>query len=344
LHTLDGSHGEGGGSILRLATALALITQEPIKIINIRQNRKNPGLQTQHLMGIHALSEFCGGELKGDFLGSKTITFYPSNSWKDHLKIEVATAGSIALIIQIMQIAILATKNHKIIFDIIGGATFGKWAPTIPYIEHVTWNIFRNMNCVFDMTVNRHGFYPRGGARVRVSLKSPSILKGLKIIDFSKPKEATIFSCATHHLKSAQVAERQSKMIRAKLQDLLIRTIVYNEYLEASNPGSGVLVFSKFNNAVIGGDSIGERGLKAEKVGEKAFDRYINTINSNSTVDPFLADQILPVMAIASNSSVFLTPYLTNHTKTNIEILHDFLDISISTEKIENQFKVSIDV
>ncbi|MFW9906109.1 MAG: RNA 3'-terminal phosphate cyclase, partial [Candidatus Thorarchaeota archaeon] len=63
MQTYDGSIGEGGGSILRIVTSLALVRQEPVKIINIRKNRPKPGLQTQHLVGLRALAEFCGGEL-----------------------------------------------------------------------------------------------------------------------------------------------------------------------------------------------------------------------------------------------------------------------------------------
>ena len=41
LLTIDGSHGEGGGQILRTAVALSVLTQTPVEIKNIRSNRKN---------------------------------------------------------------------------------------------------------------------------------------------------------------------------------------------------------------------------------------------------------------------------------------------------------------
>jgi len=45
MRIIDGSYGEGGGQILRTAVALSVITGEPIKIINIRAKRSNPGLR-----------------------------------------------------------------------------------------------------------------------------------------------------------------------------------------------------------------------------------------------------------------------------------------------------------
>ena len=56
MKVIDGSQGEGGGSILRLATALALINHEQIKIVNIRKKRANPGLRSQHLFALKALT------------------------------------------------------------------------------------------------------------------------------------------------------------------------------------------------------------------------------------------------------------------------------------------------
>ncbi|UCE12381.1 MAG: RNA 3'-phosphate cyclase [Candidatus Heimdallarchaeota archaeon] len=344
MHVFDGSQGEGGGAILRLVTSLCLMTQETVKIINIRKNRPNPGLQTQHLMALRALNDFCGGELEGDSLGSETIRFTPATNWQSHLKINVSTAGSLGLILQSLQIAILGVRNQPLTVELQGGATFGKWAPSIPYVKHVTWEVFRRMNFELKIKIDRHGFFPKGGARVSVIMNSPPNLEGLDLTSFHQPKLVNILSYASKHLQRARVAERQSKTIFNALEKQNIVSKIINEYVEADNPGSGVLLFSRTKNNVIGGDFVGERRVTAEKVGQKVFERYINTINSQSTVDPFLADQILPIMATASSSSSFLTPYLSNHTKTNITLIGELLGVEISTEKMDNQFMISIDV
>ena len=46
---IDGSILEGGGQILRISISLSYMLKIPIKIINIRKKRDNPGLQRQHL-------------------------------------------------------------------------------------------------------------------------------------------------------------------------------------------------------------------------------------------------------------------------------------------------------
>lgn len=40
---LDGRTGEGGGQLIRAAIALAALTSQPVKIINVRGNRQGGG-------------------------------------------------------------------------------------------------------------------------------------------------------------------------------------------------------------------------------------------------------------------------------------------------------------
>lgn len=343
MHSYDGSVGEGGGSILRLVTSLALVKQEPVKITNIRKKRSKPGLRMQHLIGLRTLAELCGGELKGDFLGSESIEFYPGETWNSSINIQIPTAGSIGLILQSLQIGILGVKNHHLKVEFEGGATFGKWAPTISYTDKITWEILRQMNFQLNIVVKRHGFFPKGGAKVLAELKSPVKLGGLNLSLFQQPENVTIHSIASNHLQKAKVAERQSKKIVEMFEGKNIDIIVNNEYVDADNPGSGVLVYSRLDNGSrIGGDFVGERKLSAEKVGLRAYERYKNPVLNECVVDPFLADQILPIMALTSNSSIFTTPFISEHTKTNIKFIQEILGTKIEIEKQVGGYRISV--
>jgi len=43
--SIDGSHGSGGGQILRVALALSALTLTPVEVFNVRAKRTKPGLR-----------------------------------------------------------------------------------------------------------------------------------------------------------------------------------------------------------------------------------------------------------------------------------------------------------
>ncbi|NIV38081.1 MAG: RNA 3'-terminal phosphate cyclase, partial [Anaerolineae bacterium] len=74
---IDGSHGEGGGQVLRTALTLAVLTGRPTHIEHIRAGRRKPGLRPQHLTAVRAAAAVCGARLEGDELGSQTVRLVP---------------------------------------------------------------------------------------------------------------------------------------------------------------------------------------------------------------------------------------------------------------------------
>ena len=81
--TIDGSHGEGGGQILRNAAALAAITGTPLRVHSIRAGRApRPGLRPQHLHGLRLVATLSGFELRGGFVGSSEIVLLPPKEEK----------------------------------------------------------------------------------------------------------------------------------------------------------------------------------------------------------------------------------------------------------------------
>jgi len=238
----------------------------------------------------------------------------------------------------------LGSKNHKVEILFQGGATFGKWAPSVPYIDSVTWDIFRRMGYKLDLKILKQGFYPKGGARVKAEITSPTRLKGVHLIPSKPFTAAKVISIASTHLKKAKVAERQASAIKAELKNRSIRSNLEISYVTTQNPGSGVLVFSSMENCVLAGDSVGEKKKPAEKVGLTAAKNYLLTYDSNNSVDSYLADQLIPIMALADSSSIFTTPKITNHTQTNIDLLNRINDTEITIEEREMGYQLIIDV
>ena len=75
---IDGSEEEGGGQMFRMSIALSQILAKPIQVINIRANRKPPGLKDQHLVGLKAMIELAGAQAAGDKMKSSEV-YYESD-------------------------------------------------------------------------------------------------------------------------------------------------------------------------------------------------------------------------------------------------------------------------
>ena len=104
---IDGSHGEGGGQVLRTSLTLATLIGRPVRIERIRARRKKPGLRPQHLTAVRAAGTVCGARLEGDALDSQTLVFIPGGPVRPgEYLFDVAeaaqsgSAGSVGLVLQ----------------------------------------------------------------------------------------------------------------------------------------------------------------------------------------------------------------------------------------------------
>ena len=132
---IDGSHGEGGGQLLRTSVALSALTGIPCRIRNIRSNRPTPGLKPQHLMGLKAAAEICHAETKGFYIGATAVEFTPGLITGGEYTVEIGTAGSVTLILQGL-VPICLHASQPVTVTITGG-TDVKWSPSISYFEKV---------------------------------------------------------------------------------------------------------------------------------------------------------------------------------------------------------------
>ena len=61
---LDGTHGEGGGQILRSALTLSLLTGTPFVMHDVRGGRRKPGLLRQHLCAVQAAARIGAAQVE----------------------------------------------------------------------------------------------------------------------------------------------------------------------------------------------------------------------------------------------------------------------------------------
>ncbi|MCX8102844.1 MAG: RNA 3'-terminal phosphate cyclase [Candidatus Bipolaricaulota bacterium] len=312
---LDGA--SGGGSVLRVGLGLAIALRKSVRVINIRQGRPNPGLQAQHLAGLRAAAQLCQARLEGAQIGSREIEFHPGPIQTDSLKIQIETAGSVALALQPIQIA-LACAARSVTVEIAGGGTYGQWASPIAALEHVNFALLGRWGFPASLEIEREGFYPKGGARVRARFGPAQITQAFDFPEQGQLREIRGLSIASHHLQKSKVAERQAEAAHRLLSREFsgIAIGIETRYAETLSPGSAVVLWADCEKTILGGDALGERGVSAERVGEQAAAALISELRSGATLDRHMADQIIPFLALFGGR--FFCAELTDHIKTNM--------------------------
>jgi RNA 3'-terminal phosphate cyclase (ATP) len=321
--TIDGSYGEGGGQILRTSLTLAALTNKPVRIINIRANRKPPGLKMQHITAARAVRKICRGELKGDFLGSQTLEFYPGKIVPGRYKLNIGTAGSTILVAQtILPLLLTAEKPSEI--EITGG-TFNKFAPGFDHFSLIFLGVLKHFGAQVSAELIKPGYYPKGNGKIRLTVK-PSLLRPIENIP-KEEWERAIIRIANLHLR---IAIREKKvLVREGLEMEDVKIIEE----KADSPGNVVFCYKGFR----GIDVLGEKGFRAEDVAETCIKMLRE---EKGQVDRFTADQLLIYLALYGGS--FTTSFLTSHLRTNAYVIEQFLPVKLRFEK-EGIWRISVE-
>ncbi|ACX72816.1 RNA 3'-phosphate cyclase [Methanocaldococcus vulcanius M7] len=326
---IDGSYMEGGGQILRTSVSLSALTQKPVKIINIRKNRRNPGLAPQHVAAIKAVKKLCNAEVYGLNVGSMEIIFIPSKISPKNFLIDIGTAGSISLIIQ--TIVPLALGVDKAFTLKIRGGTDVRMSPPIDYVKNITLKILKNFGVMTNLKVLKRGFYPKGGGEVVIEIK-PSKIKNFDLIEHSKCEVVEGISYVQN------LNENIARRMRKRAVDLLNKEkLLPNIKIECSkgiSEGAGIVLW----NDTIGGSCLGEKGLRAEIVAERAVNELLNERKSGMALDKYMGDQIIPYLALGGGT--IGVSEITSHTKTNMWVVKHFLNVNFEiTPYNENDCK-----
>jgi len=332
---IDGSHGEGGGQIIRTALALSTVLQVPFKAENIRQGRKQPVLKAQHLSCIKALQQLCNAKVDGDKLGSDFLLYVPGEIKSRKIDVDIGTAGSITLLLQSLLVPCFFA-NHPVTLKIKGG-TSGKWQMPFDYFENIFAPQLRRFGQI-KTKLHKRGYYPKGGGFIEIKVDSKCTLNNfdeiskINLIEQGTMVQIKGISHASKLLQEASVAERQANAAKALLLDIGVNVDIRTEYCDTLSPGSGITmwaVFSKdmesmeINPIIVGTDVIGEKGKPSEEIGGKAAKKLISEIKSDAPVDEHLADNLIPFLAMFGGK--IKVSSISSHTRTNIYAVEQFL-------------------
>ena len=263
---IDGSTGEGGGQIVRMAVALSALTSTPVRVVNVRTKRSKPGLAAQHATAIRAVALLCDARVEGAEVGSSAFTFTPGPLHGGKVSVDVGTAGSITLVLQACLPAAFRAGDTEI--EVRGG-TDVPWSPPLDYFGHVFLGLLRKMGGRADLEVAMRGYYPRGGGLVRVQVERTARWRPLLL-----PGRGGIARIAgrvhASNLPEDVVERMKSATTRRFARFTSVR--IHSETLgpdRAVGPGGAIVLWAETPETILGASALAEKGKRAEKVGDE---------------------------------------------------------------------------
>jgi len=323
---IDGSHGEGGGQILRTSLALSLVTGQPFRLDKIRAGRQKPGLLRQHLTAVEAAKTVGTAEVIGAVLGSQTLEFRPSVVTPGNYRFAVGTAGSATLVLQTILPPLLTASGVSTLT--LEGGTHNPFAPPFDFLARCFVPLIRRMGPGIELEMRCPGFYPAGGGEFHARIEPVKRLSEIELLESGEVQIRMARSIVSK--LPPQIGERELVVVRDELgwsaDECRIESVA-----NPAGPGNVLLLELEAENVTAIFTAFGERGRSSEDVARQAITSARSWLSADVPVDEHLADQLLLPMALAGGGS-FRTVKPSPHSMTNATIIERFLPIKIQFE------------
>ncbi len=331
---IDGSFGEGGGQILRTALTLSAVTGRPFEMFNIRAGRKAPGLRPQHFWAVRAAKEVCGAEVEGVEVGSESVTFTPGSLKPGRYSFDIGTAGSVSLVLQtiFLPLALVNGPSRERSSVRIVGGTHVPWSPCYHYLR-LHWIMYMNMLGLYaGLKMARAGFYPKGGGEIVAEIVPADEIKPLVLKKRGRLKDISIVSLVGNLPRHIMWRQKEKAERRLAARGITCPLDIRVGNMPAVGQGTMLLLVAEFEHSQCCYYGLGAIGKRAETVADEAVDGLFDFLKTDGVVDEFLADQLLLPLALSKGSSEFITPRVTTHLMTNVEVIEKFLPVKIEIE------------
>ncbi len=316
---IDGSFGEGGGQILRTALSLSCITGKPVRIFNVRKDRRKAGLMPQHLVSVKAIIRISGAEVRGAEPGSPEVSLIPGPVAAGEYLFDIGTAGSVVLLLQTLLPPLLFAKAPSRL--VLTGGTHVPFGPPFDYLRDVFSPWMARIGGHVSCEIEQYGFYPRGGGKITVRITPAVQVRGIDLPGKAAVLSVTGRSCVAN--LPISIAERQRKAA----SDPLAAHSPAIDTASVPSPGKGTFLFIKVDTDAgpAGFSALGAIGKTAEEVGREASRDALAHIGSRAALDPRIADQLVLFLALAKESSTFTTSRVTRHLSTHLHVIRSIL-------------------
>jgi len=310
-----------GGQVLRTALALSAGTGQAFEVAEIRSGGVRSGLDVHQVAAVRAAALACGARVRGAFEGSPDLLFEPGTVTSGEFRFEIATAGAATLVLQTVLVP-LAKAGELSRVEVTGG-THVAGGPSFDYLARHWTAVLDRLGLRARLTLLRAGFQPKGGGELRAFVSGWEPRESLVLEERGALLEVRGLSIASR-LKGA-IAERQRDAAQERLWEQR-RIEVHWEVASppSASPGSFLLLEAIFESGRAAFGLVGERGVRAEILGDRAARRLLRFLEGEGAVDPHLADQLAVPMALAQKGGLVTTDETTPHMEAVAATLSRF--------------------
>lgn len=332
---IDGSQGEGGGQILRTALTLSMLTGITFELVNIRAGRKKPGLMRQHLVCVQASQRISNAIVQGAELHSQKLYFQPQQIQTGKYDFQIGSAGSTILVLQTL-LPVLMMQNEASQITIHGG-THNPMAPTADFIEHCFLPTIQQLGIQVDFECKQAGFFPIGAGQISVTIHPWVEKQKFSVLNKGKLLEINAFAAALNIQQN--IADRELEVLNNKLSLTQHKRLNF----QGISQGNTAFVVLNYEHHQQVFSALGEMKKSAEKVAHDLAIDVQSYLAIDAVVDEYLADQLLLPLALGQGGE-FTAQVISEHTKTQADMIQKFLDCEIDFEPIHKTYKVSVKV
>jgi RNA 3'-terminal phosphate cyclase (ATP) len=312
---IDGSLYEGGGQMIRSSLALSLLLNREFRMVGIRKNRPNPGINNQLRSIFSAFVE------KVPKLGDSEVYFYPK--FLQPKEILAPTAASCTLMMQCL-VPVLNGLGCQQEVKINGGTDVSR-SPPLESIRLGLIPLLAKMGIHLEIVDVKPGYYPVGKGYVVIRLNKCEAIQPIRMTELGKPEKVVI----TYYVKDTK-PPGSSKDFRKEVKRILAHA--FGEDCKIEYEVKHQKVFNTKDEYGIGCIVTGENlvwdvGTVGEKVKEAdILERLEHYAEKKVCLDEHHQDQLLLNMGLAHGTSELLVgEELSLHTQSLIYILQKFI-------------------
>jgi RNA 3'-terminal phosphate cyclase (ATP) len=219
-------------------------------------------------------------------------------------------------------LAPLATAGRSSRVEVTGGTHVPR-SPSFHYLARHWAAVVERLGLRVQPTLVRAGFHPPGGGEIRAEVHPWPRPAGLSLVERGALLEIRGVSGAAR-LKN-DVARRQRDAAQALLWEARRLEAEWEVAdVAAASPGSFLLLEAAFEGGRAAFSHLGERGLRAEVLGERVARRLLRFLDEEGAVDPHLADQLAVPLAVARGGGRVTTCEVTRHLETVAHVVSLF--------------------